>query len=58
MLDGNTITMTFNYSEIANYVASDGTIVVTFRTSTTGVSIASMENTEYAIPAIKYVYEK
>ena len=57
-IDGNTVTLTFNYSDIADYVDANGNLIVTLRTSTTGVSIASMENTTYAIPAIKYVYEK
>ena len=57
-IDGSTVTITFNYSQIADYVDANGNIVLTLRTSTTGVSIASMENTTYAIPEIKYVYYK
>ena len=57
-INGSTVTITFNYSQIADYVDANGNIVLTLRTSTTGVSIASMENTTYAIPAIKYVYYK
>ena len=57
-IDGSTVTLTFNYSDISDYVDANGNLIVTLRTSTTGVSIASMENTTYAIPAIKYVYYK
>ena len=58
IIDGSTVTLTFNYSEIDDYVDTNGNLIVTLRTSTTGASVASMENTSYAIPAIKYIYVK
>ena len=55
----NTLTITLNYSDIEGMVDENGLVVFTLRIgSTSGISIASMENTTYAAPAVKFVYTK
>ena len=51
------LTLTFSYSEIADFVADNGDAVFMLRISkTTNIFIASMENTQFAAPKVKYVY--
>ncbi len=53
------LTFTFDCSEIADMIDSDGNAVFVFRTvGTSGISIASMENSSYASPAVSFVYNK
>lgn len=53
------LTFTFDYSEIENMIDADGNAVFVFRTvGTSGISIASMENTTYDAPAVSFVYNK
>ena len=53
------LTLTFSYSEIADFIAKNGDAVFMLRTSVTGgIYIASMENEQFAAPKIKYVYYK
>ena len=50
------LTLTFTYDEIADFVAENGDAVFLLRISVTGgIFIASMENDQYASPAVKYV---
>ena len=58
--DAESVTFTFDYNEIAGFVdPTTGLCVFTLRIATTsGISIASMENATYAAPAVKFVYEK
>jgi hypothetical protein len=58
--DAESVTFTFDYNEIADFVdPTTGLCVFTLRIATTsGISIASMENATYAAPAVKFVYEK
>lgn len=56
--DGATLTLTFTYAEIKQFIGEDGLAVFTFRSSNIKPCIATMENTTYPIPEIKYVYEK
>ncbi|MBO7196342.1 MAG: hypothetical protein J6V80_03315 [Clostridia bacterium] len=56
--DGATLTLTFTYAEIKQFIGEDGLAVFTFRSSNIKPCIATMENTAYAIPEVKYVYEK
>ena len=51
------LTLTFRYSEITDFVAENGDAVFMLRISvTTDIYIASMENTQFASPKVKYVY--
>ncbi|MBO7196341.1 MAG: hypothetical protein J6V80_03310 [Clostridia bacterium] len=51
------LTLTFSYSEIADFVSENGDAVFMLRISvTTDIYIASMENTQFASPKVKYVY--
>lgn len=51
------LTLTFSYSEIADFIAENGDAVFMLRTSVTGgIYIASMENEQFAAPKVKYVY--
>ena len=54
------LTFTFDYSEIADMIDPEtGYAVFVFRTvGTSGISIASMENTSYASPIVSFVYNK
>lgn len=54
------LTFTFDYSQIESMIDSEtGCAVFVFRTvGTSGISIASMENSTYAAPSISFVYNK
>lgn len=53
------LTFTFDYSEIENMIDTDGIAVFVFRTvGTSGISIASIENTTYDAPLVSFVYNK
>ncbi|MBQ8414242.1 MAG: hypothetical protein IJX58_03235 [Clostridia bacterium] len=56
--DGATLTLTFTYAEIKQFIGEDGLAVFTFRSSNIKPCIATMENTTYAIPEVRYIYEK
>ena len=55
-----TITITFSYKDIASFIdPTTGYAVFTLRIAeTSGISIASMENAQYAAPAVNFIYEK
>ena len=55
-----TITITFSYKDIASFIdPTTGYAVFTLRIAeTSGISIASMENAQYADPAVNFIYEK
>ena len=58
--DAESVTFTFDYNDIASFIdPTTGYAVFTLRIATTsGISIASMENKTYAAPAVNFVYEK
>jgi hypothetical protein len=58
VVENGMIYITVDFSTIAKYIDANGNILIAFATNTSGLKIASMENTEYAIPGIKVTYTK
>jgi hypothetical protein len=58
VVENGMIYITVDFSTIEKYIDANGNILIAFATNTSGLKIASMENTEYAIPGIKVTYTK
>ena len=54
-IDGSTVTLTFTYKQIADFIDENGNAVFTLRINTSGISFASMENTDVDIPEVKVI---
>lgn len=58
-VNGNLI-FTFDYSQVSKYISNDTkeAVFVLMIPGTSGISLASMENTEYDHPLVSFVYNK
>ena len=58
---GNTITFILDYADVEQFICTEegdnyGVAVMAFDFNIGGVKFASMENTQYAIPTVNFVY--
>ena len=58
VIEDGMIYVTVDFSAIEKYIDANGNILIAMATNTSGLKIASMENTEFAIPAVKVTYTK
>ena len=58
VIEDGMIYVTVDFSAIEKYIDANGNILIALATNTSGLKIASMENTEFAIPAVKVTYTK
>ena len=58
VIEGGMIYVTVDFSAIEKYIDANGNILIAMATNTSGLKIASMENTDFAIPAVKVTYTK
>lgn len=57
-VDNGKIIITLDYSQIADYVDKNGDILFAFATNTSGLKIASKENTPGAAPVFQVVLDE
>ena len=58
VIEDGMIYVTVDFSAIEKYIDANGNILIAMATNTSGLKIASMENTSYAAPAVKVTYTK
>lgn len=58
VIEDGMIYVTVDFSAIEKYIDANGNILIAMATNTSGLKIASMENTDFAIPAVKVTYTK
>lgn len=58
VVEDGMIYVTVDFSAIEKYIDANGNILIALATNTSGLKIASMENTNYAIPGVKVTYTK
>ena len=58
IVENGMIHVTVDFSAIEQYIDANGNILIALATNTSGLKIASMENTTLAIPAVKVTYTK
>ena len=58
VVEDGMIYVTVDFSAIEKYIDANGNILIALATNTSGLKIASMENTDYAIPGVKVTYTK
>ena len=58
VVENGMIHITVDFSAIESYIDANGNILIAFATNTSGLKIASMENTTFAKPAVSVTYTK
>ena len=58
VIEDGMIYVTVDFSAIEKYIDANGNILIAMATNTSGLKIASMENNDFAIPAVKVTYTK